>query len=312
MKLLLLAASGIVLTACGGGGDSSTSGSTASAGGNAAPSGDVQALLDGIKTDVTGPQKTDVTISLNVKGQIADPTAAALLSQPITLRITGDADAAKKQYDISAQVKLGAGAVDADLRSDGTKTWLGLGGKWYEAPPEMTSSVTSQLPTGGSNLDVASLQKSVGNASQYLKDAKVEGQEDVEGIACDHVSGTADVAKLAEAIAKSSGDGADAPTADDLAKLKDAVKNADIDLWIGREDHAVHRATIDVDADVTKLGSDAAQGAEGITLAIDLTATPADSVDASAPADVRPAAELQGALGQVLLPLLSQVQGAGS
>ena len=94
-----------------------------------------------------------------------------------------------------------------------------------------------------------------------------------------------------------SGDGK-APTQAEIDKvatqLDDVVKKAHVDLWVGKDDHKVHRLAFAVDGamdDATKKST----GIESLTVNFDVTSVDAEAPDVSAPSSVGTAAEFQTA-----------------
>ena len=100
-------------------------------------------------------------------------------------------------------------------------------------------STTTQLAT-----DPAETLAALGNPADLLDNETVVGGETIEGIATDHVAGDLNLDKLAEAMQRLSKSSPSATQAEDLAKLKEAVQNGKVDVWIGQEDKQVHRCLL--------------------------------------------------------------------
>ena len=90
-------------------------------------------------------------------------------------------------------------------------------------------------------------------------------------------------------------------------QLDDIVKKAHVDLWVGKDDHKVHRVAFTVDAtmdDATKTSS----GIDALALNFDVTTVDAEAPDVSAPSSVGTQAEFQAAV----IGLLGKVMGGAA
>ena len=120
------------------------------------------------------------------------------------------------------------------------------------------------------------------------------------------------VANAVANVSKSLGNSdAKAPTQAEIdkvaAQLDDIVKKAHVDLWVGKDDHKVHRVAFTVDAtmdDATKTSS----GIDALTLNFDVTTVDAEAPDVSAPSSVGTQAEFQAAV----IGLLGKVMGGAA
>ena len=312
---LALVAVALTAAACGGssGASSDTSGTeVASGNGNAA------GILSAIDTQAaTGPQKLKLDLTLDIKGSPKDAQLAVFTKQPIKLGLDGVVDATGKSGDVNVSVTLGDTPVEAEIRYGGSKSWIQIDGKWYDLPADALSSTTGQsLPSGTSvsSLDAGKILAAIGDPSKLLKDASVSSEK-VEGIDSDKVSGDVNMTGVANAVAnvsKSMGNsGGKTPTQAEIdkvaAQLDEIVKKAHVDLWVGKEDHKVHRVAFTVDAtmdDATKSSS----GIDALGVNFDVTTVDAEAPDVSAPSSVGTQAEFQAAV----IGLLGKVMGGAA
>jgi hypothetical protein len=316
----LLAALALLVAGCGGGDDddkdASTAAQGAASGATAAAEGaapaDAGAVLAAAKVDASGPVRTALTLKATFEGRPTDPTVEAFLGTPLEVRLDGAADGATRKADVDLQLKAGAFNVNAKLLSDGTTTWLGLSDAFYELPADATGGGTP--PT----VDPAALTSALGNPADYLQDPELVGSEEIEGIATQHVRGTIDVARLAEGLqglasAASSGIGGalsgstTAAEPVDAAALQQAIKSATLDAWVADDTSNIVRLLVDVDVEIPEDQQAGTAGISGARLQLEATNLPTDPVEVEAPADVRPAEELQAAL----LGLLAGGLGGG-
>jgi len=309
MTVVAMLATLVFAAGCGGGDDDDKSdasgGSTtvAETTGGAAPA-DAAAVLSAIKTDVStaGPMDVDMTMSIGVTGTPTDPTLTAFLDKPVTLSIKGTGDSTAKKTDVTFSVVAGPLSLTGQILQDGDKGYLNFNGKWYELPAAALSQATGGAVEGGS-VDAQKILRAFGSPSALVKDAKIEGTEDVGGVESDHVSGTVDIAALIGGITKAAS--AAGPTASpvspqalatQIGEVQKYVENATVDVWVGRADKALHRLAIDVDGK-TDDATEASSGIEGFDVEVDLTTVPGETPSITAPENAAPIAELQADLG---------------
>ncbi len=292
-----LAVVAVALVAAGcGGSDSKTTSDGTSNSPSAAASGGAE-LLASVKT-ATGATKTDLKLTLTLDGV---PAAAgelgALLSQPITITASGVSDVASSAADVDFSITLGAISFAAKILSDGTTTWIQYADQWYAldvADLAGVAGVTGSATTA-TTPDTAALQNAFGDPSKWLTNATTVGNETVGDIETEHITGTLDIPAILKAVSAVGGDAAGLTTADaDMAEIQKAFKDSKVDVWIGKEDHQVHRLTLAMNGDFT--GVPDAEGLEGMKIDVDATTLPADALTITPPADPKPSEELFGAL----------------
>jgi len=315
---LALVAVALTAAACGGSGKSSSSSDTTGTEVSASGNGNAAGILSAIDTKaVTGPQKLKLDLTVDIKGSPTDAQLAVFTKKPIHVGLDGVVDATGKSGDVNVSVALGDTPVEAELRYGAGKSWIQIDGKWYDLPADALSSTTGQsLPTGTSmsSVDAGKILAAIGDPSKLLENASVSSEK-VEGIDSDKVSGDvnmAGVANAAASLSQSMGDsGSKAPTQAEIDKvvkqLNDVVKTAHVDLWVGKDDHKVHRLAFAVDA-AMDAATQKSSGIESLTLNFDVTTVDAEAPDASAPPSVGTPAEFQTAL----IGLLGKVMGGAA
>lgn len=289
-----------------GGGDSNattTASNTATASGS---SGDVATILASIKPAAQqGPQKIALNLAVKLDGTLKDPTVGALLgSGPIALNLSGPVDATGKAADLAFDVKAGKINLAGGLRLAGDKAFVKLAEKWYELPADSFTTTTSGS-TG--TADVAKALEALGDPSALIKNGKVVGSEMIDGIDTDHIAGDVDTAELVKAIARVAAtvDTSSSPIdatqiTEATAKLEQFVKNAKVELWVGKDDKQVHRFKVNVDA-ILDEKTKASSGLNGLNLDVALTSTPTDSPNVETPSGALPASQLQADIGPIIL-----------
>jgi hypothetical protein len=305
---------GLALTASACGDGSSNSSSTAVTG--ASSDSDAQAVLASIRTDVgdQGPQKLKLSLTATASGTAKDPTLGVFLGKPITLDLEGPVDAGARKADLSYELAAGPIKVDGGLRQVGSSSFLEVNGTWYTLPANTLSGASGTGTTGttGTSLSPQALLRAFGDPKALLRNAKLDGSDDVGGVDSDHVTGDVDLTALAKVLAAVSGGtgtgtGTGSPAsplspaqiAQSVRSLQQDVRSATADLWVGKDDHQIHRfaTTIEGVLDDTARSS---SGIEGFKIELDVSATPTSSPSVSAPAGAAPIAQLEQDLGGLL------------
>lgn len=295
MFLTPLAALSLIGAGCGGG---TKSGETT--GNTSASSNDPAAILGAVKSDdQTKPQKIAMEVGITLDGQINNPQAAAVLGNgPINLKLSGPVDPTAKSMDMAFDVRAGKIALPGNLRVlNETTAFVGLQDKWYAIPESSLKSSTTKVAT-----DPAATLKSLGNPADLLDNATVVGAEDIEGIATDHVSGDLNIDKLAAAMQRlSKSTESAASQADAVAKLKEALKNGKVDVWVGQSDKLVHRLKFDMDVAVPAASQKTSMGITGAKVAFTVQSTPLSSVSVTAPSNPLTMQQFQNDLLTVIM-----------
>ncbi len=292
---LALAALALVATACGGSTSSATSGASASE------------LLASVKP-ATGPQKIDASMSLNIDGAPASAGAAgALLTGPIDLKVAGVTDSATNAADVDVSIALGPLDVTGKVRSDGTHAWLQYGGDWYDLGTLSSVAGIANSATGGAapNVDPTKLRALVGDPAKLIKNPTIVGDEDAAGVPSTHVTGSLDLAAFSGMVSQAAASSSTTPatTQASITELEQALKQATFDVWIGKDDHQVHRAVAHIVVDTSQIKS--MSGMRGATVALDVTTAGTGPVNVSPPPNPKSLSELEQAITGGLMPGLS-------
>ena len=289
-----LAASAVLAAGCGS--------SSSSSGGNGGATSDPKAVLASIKVPAAnvGPQKVDVKMSVTVKGKPTSPQVAAFTSKPITLSLTGSSEG--KKADLTYTVNAGPiSGFTGGLRVIDDKSWLEIGGTWYELPTN-----TSGQATSGASVDPQKLLEAFGKPDQYLKDITSAGSEKIGDVDSDHIKGNLDLAAFLEASVKAAATvqaSSSAISDEQLAKAKVAiqqvVKKSTAEVWVGKSDKFIHKLSVDLTGEVTG-DTQKQSGVDGFDANIAIESTPTTSITVEVPAGAKPASELQQGLGGLL------------
>lgn len=291
-------------------------------GGSSKPSPEVTKLL----SDTFGSNKPVTSGRLNVL-LVTRTTGVAGLNGPLDVRFSGPFQSQgagrTPKFDFDLALRRAGSTVHAGAISTGTKGYLKLIGNAYQLDPKAFAS----LQKSGSQAAGSATSKSGGlslrklgiDPRRWLEDAREQGTESVAGTPAIHISSHIKVGPmlrdlntlLAKAGNLGAATGQSVPTSLDpatRAKIEQSVKQADLDVWTGKADHALRRIRLNVRFDVPeKLRGDASRPEKG-TIGLDLQIGGLNEPQAiGAPANPRPVSELTAALQQAL----GQVQGQG-
>lgn len=175
----------------------------------------------------------------------------------------------------------------AGLAILGDSAWVNYGGQWYTAPDELVQAAGADAAQTEEAAQIQQLFLSLGmDPMTWLKDAKITGDEIIDGTAVIHLAVSPDVGKMFSDLIRliqdprftallSPGEALGAqqslPTTEELAEaqamMEDYFKDVTVELWVGREDYIPRRVTVAGRVDVS--AEAAAEGLKGV----DLTAT---------------------------------------
>jgi hypothetical protein len=255
IALAILAAS--VLAACGG----------------SKLADDPQAVLAEATLPPPGPNASKLLVEFTPgdaapqEGDAAqDDPLGGLLGGPIQIEATTEGDAAT---GVTGDAKITAGPANIALafRANGDNTWLQVGDQWYELGQ----------PLG---IDFAGLGGAIGPLDEVVVDPKATAVEEVEGVECDRIDGRFNPAPGLTDQLQGAGEGLGLPL--DLQGLAEA--QAEVSVWISREDGVVRRIMVSTDG--------AADQAAGGDVKIDLTVVPAEAVEVTPPQGAQPITDL--------------------
>jgi hypothetical protein len=315
VALLALALTAVALAACGGSGGSSGGG------------GDAQTLL---KQTFTGTHdiksgKANVQIGVDVQG-------VASIPGPIKVAISGPFQSAGAgqlpKFDLALDVHAGDQGLKAGLISTSDRLFVNFGGMSYEVPAQLLDQLkasyekSQQQSSAKPKLSLSGL-----DPLAWLKDPKVVGTESVGGADAEHISAQVNVGALLDDVDKllvkvkqqgglPSAAGQQIPSsipAGARKQIEDAVKTATIDIWTGKDDHTLRKATLALHVEPPK-GS---KGPTSLDLNLSIELSDLNQPQSiTAPPSSRPLSELlnqfQGLFGGALGGAASGLGGSSS
>ena len=255
----------------------------------------------------------DASVRYDVKATVAvtpspsaPPAARALLSEPITLSLSGGA--AEKALTVDGELGLGGKQYAAKGLLGAHQSYVNLLGTWYGDPAKGLEDWQDAAPSdAAAQADPEQLRKTmrwIYDHSDEVLDAPVTEGPDIDGPTW-QATGHCKPAGIA-ALAAQAGE---TMTAEERAGLDTFCRAATLTYAAGADDDLPRRLRVEVDLDRATLA--ALDGADEITaMKLDLDVKLSewgDDVEIDAPEDARPMQEA----GPALMGLLFSAVGAG-
>jgi hypothetical protein len=300
----LLVALSLTLGACSGSGDGGGSDE------------DAEALLDKAFSEPVPSADLDLDVQLDIEGR-------AGFEDPLRIKATGpylrsERSLPKLDLDVAIEAQGAGQAIQAGVLSTGDRLFVKFGGAFYEQDPEEIASTNRRLarePGSGTFADLGL------DARKWIVDAQVEGEEEIGGVATEHIKGTLDVEAalidingLAKRSAGTLGDAGDAAKPlgkQEIERLAKSVDNPSFDVYVGKDDDILRRISLRIDVEVPEQDRKRVGGVTGasIRLSAQLDDVGGDQ-RVEAPRSSRPLSDLTSQLGS--LGNLTDSLGGGS
>jgi hypothetical protein len=221
--------------------------------------------------------------------------------KPISLSVSGPFTRSGSDIstDLTAVISA-AGASDTIGfdRVDG-RSYLGLGGTFYELPaPAASTGASAVSPSGGSGGSGVFASHGIDPRS-WITDPVELPQTSVDGVTTDHLQAQINVAGVLGDVSKMiGGSGATGATGSSagsdvtslLPLLESAITKAQVDIYTGVADHIVRRADLDIAFTVPSIAAGAIDGLTGGSLTADVTLSGVNQPQTiTAPAGAQPA-----------------------
>ncbi len=308
----------VVLAAVGCGG------SSASMAGDDSPQGILAAALAASENMNSATGDFEFTMSFDVDtSQMSDEEremAGAFLDEPITVAGSFATSSEPLAADLSIALNMAGETMDVGLKLVGEDAWISLLDQWYEAPPELKEAMGESSTQETKAADVMALMNELGiDPVTWLKDAKLAGEEEIDGTAVYHLTGAPDMAKVMTdglalmsseefmtlmdptgAMGESLGMEEMMPSADELQEVQnqmtDMFKDFVIDVWIAKDTSLVHKVAV-----AAHIVPPAEEGMDMGMSAVDFAVTMSlhdinESVTVAPPASALPYTDLEKAL----------------
>lgn len=292
---VLLLALPVALSAC------------ASGGSDGGDEQDAEALLDRAFSEPVPSADLDVDLQLDIEG-------LAGLDDPLRIGATGPYVRAEKSLpkldlDIAIEAQGAGQAIEAGLLSTGDRVFLKFAGAFYEQPADQVARTNRQLARQGSGSSGSFSDLGL-DARKWIVDAQIDGEEEIGGVATDHVTGTLDVeaalTDLNGLVRRSAGALGEAGEAarplgrEEIERLAESVDAPSFDVYVGKDDDIVRRVSLRIDVDVPEQDREDIGGTTGVS--IRLTAQLDDvggDQRVDAPRSARPLSDLTSQIGSL-------------
>ncbi|HEU0018729.1 MAG TPA: hypothetical protein VFQ14_00420 [Thermoleophilaceae bacterium] len=257
---VLLLASGLALAACAGGGG----------GGDA--DDDAAALLDMAFDEAVPSADVDVDLQLDIEGRPG-------FEDPLRIRASGPYVRSEKslpQLDLDVAIEAqGAGqAIESGVLSTGDRLFLKFGGAFYEQSRAEVARTNRRLAR--ENGDSGTFSDLGLDARKWIVDARIDGEEEIGGVATEHVKGTLDVeAALTDlnsllkgssnALAEA-GQQAKPFGKEEIERLAKSVDDPTFDVYVGKDDDVVRRISLRLDVEVPEQDREKVGGVTGASI----------------------------------------------
>ncbi len=251
--------------------------------------------------------------------------------KPVSLSLSGPFSRSGHEIstDLTAVVSAADSSATIGLDSVDGKSYLGLGGTFYDLtqgtstiPIEGATSLGSS-PAGGSGASGALGALGI-DLRSWITDPVELPQTTVGGVTTDHLRAQIDVANVLGDVSKmiggagatgASGSSASSNVTSLLPLLESAITTAQVDIYTGVADHIVRRADLDIAFTVPQIAAGAIDGLTGGSLSLSATLTDVNQPQTiTAPTGVQPASKLLNgvfALESKFGSLASLVAGLG-
>jgi uncharacterized membrane protein YgcG len=310
IRLLSLAAVSILgaglVTGCGGddGGDE-----------------DPQQVLD--ETFSNDHEVNSGVIDLSLSGS-AEGEEGGSLDASLSGPFQGDASRKGEfpEFDLTASVSGEGGGqsigFEGGLTATADQAFVSYQDTTYEVPKafydqikQAAEQAQAQARAGaGQDQDSGAIFDQLGiDPSSWLSEPENEGDEDVEGTETIHIHADANVPRIVEDIGSiSEQTGGGQIDEDELAQAEEAIDEASIDVYSGKDDRILRRLTVNLAASAPEGADPTVDGFDG-EFSITLSDVNADQ-NIEAPSDAQPFSQLEQDLG---LPpgLLESALGGG-
>ncbi len=301
VALLALALAAFGFTACGGGNDDGSGG-----GGD---SGDVKTLLTQTFTGTHEIEsgKANLVVKVETEGD-------STIRGPIELKVSGPFQTAGKdelpKFDLALDIHAQGQGFEAGIASTSDRLFVKFGGTAYEVPATLIAQMKESFNSGSSKSGL-SLDSLGIDPMSWLKNPKIAGTETVGGVETEHITSELDVnallddidgvlAKVKDQLPAAAATGQPIPDSipeDTRKQIEDAVKQATVDIWTGKDDKTLRKLVVTVAVEPPA----SAKGPKSLDVSVSFELTELNEPQTIEPPETtRPLSELLGQLQGLL------------
>jgi hypothetical protein len=273
----------------------------AMAGGRLSGKSDPQELLNQAFSSEGAPKsgRIDASFSASLTG------APGQLASPVSFKLVGaftdGAGAQLPKADLDMTIKAMGQNAQLGFISTGKRMFVGLQGNHYLVPERELNRLSGDRGSGADRQPLALLRPLGVDPGAWVKNERELGTETVRGVETTHVSADVDVRRTLDDMMKLA---ANAPNlagvrgqelpAEAVEQVEDAVKQAKLDVFVGKDDKLLRRAAFQVEIDAkSPVGGNPVAGK--LNLVLDLSDLN-EPQTVRAPKEARPFSDLPSAL----------------
>jgi hypothetical protein len=150
-------------------------------------------------------------------------------------------DTAVPKFHVNARISLARQTLTGGFVSLGDKAYFVRGDTGWRVPDEVWNPLVQKASAGGGAQEQLPIAV---HPDTWVRDLKSEGTESVGGVETEHVSARVDPQAVINDLRSAAGS-----AASQLPKpgaLDRAVKRADFDVWVGKDDHVLRRLSAEL------------------------------------------------------------------
>jgi len=319
-------------TACGEASQESLAGEDQS------PQAIIAATMTASETMTEATGSFDVALTFDADTSDMPDEAKAFVDEPMNVSGTFGYVNEPRAGDFAIKLSLAGETIDVGMKLIENKLWLSMLDQWYEAPAEMEQTMAQSFDQQTQLEELKTLLGELGvDPVTWFKDLRLVGEESIDGADAYHLAGSPDMAKMmadvvglmqseefvnivdpSGTITQSIGAGELAPSPEDLqemqTQLSQMLKDFTVDLWVGKEDSMMRKATADLS--IVPPAGEETGGLNGIAVKASISlADPEGALEVEPPASALPYGDLEKAMQEnpemFFGPLMGLMGGLG-
>ena len=267
LGLALLVA--LLTAACGTAAQSSSQGQATAT----TPQGILQEALANMGQVTAGTGNVNLSVTVTGDSSKMPSGAQALLGQPLKLSGTSSFDKTAKAAQVGLNAAVAGQTIPVAFEAVNGQAWLQFMGQWYQTPA--AASKAAETTTSGQETKASAVQQALAAAgvdtNAWLTNAKIVGDETVNGVATSHISATVNVSQIVSDLSKMAASGAlknlmpsgtantqstaagsstseTMPTQQELQQIQttvsSAVQSLTLDVWVTKDTHQFRQVEV--------------------------------------------------------------------
>jgi hypothetical protein len=267
----------------------------------------------------SGTGEFDASIVIDADTTTLPSDAQAVLDQPVALSGTYSFNDDPVAFEAAMNLSIAGQSIPLGIKAVDNQAWIQILGEWYETPAHAadTGSTTTSIGQADINALLQALAAAGVNPTTWITGLSVAGEENIDGAATYHLTGTVDVNQIVADVIKlmqdpnfqnllpslggldKAGSGPQGPTEQELQELQSQItawiKNFPVDMWIAKDTYQFRQVEVSMSI-VPPAGE--GEGLNSIDIKARVSVAPASTpVTVTPPPDARPFSDLEQVLG---------------